>query len=249
MERDELIKILDEKFPKDNAYKEDYIGLQIKGKDSIKKALICLDVTLDIIYQSLEEEVDIIISHHPLIFGDKDDVFKKDNFTKLKYEMLDKYNLNLYVIHTNSDYSNYSIASKQAEMLELINITQIENNQGVVAELKVPIGSIEFSKRVRDILNLPYEFRINEYSDKQIEKVFISSGTSGSNIYRGLEVDLFIIGEVKHHEWVFASEHDKHILEIGHYSEKVFKDMISEIIDNNGIEIIKGEEQNGYKTI
>ncbi len=249
MKRDDLINILNNKFPQEKAYEGDFIGLQVEGKEEIKKILICLDSTLDIIYQALEEEVDMIISHHPLIFGEKDEIFKKEKFTKLKFEMLDKYKVNLFVIHTNSDFSDYSIATKQAEMLNLINIEQIDENHGVIAELKDPIESIEFVKEVKSKLDLPYEFRINEYANKIISRVFISSGASGLNIFKNLDVDLFIIGEVKHHEWVYASEHDKNVLEIGHFSEKVFKDMIHEIIKDKEIEIIEGDEQNGYKTI
>ena len=85
MKKQKLINILEEEFPIMAAYPGDYIGEQIKIKDNIKKILITLDITIDVINQAIINNVDLVISHHPFFFGEKDDLLKKDKvFIKIK---------------------------------------------------------------------------------------------------------------------------------------------------------------------
>jgi len=65
----EIIKYLETYYPKENAYDWDNVGLQVGSLDSkVKKVLITLDVTKEVVKEAIHEKVDLIISHHPLIF-------------------------------------------------------------------------------------------------------------------------------------------------------------------------------------
>jgi len=71
----DLIKILDEIFYKHLAIENDAVGLQIgKLESNIRKAIITLDITDDLIEESIKEKVDLIIAHHPLIFDSLTDI-------------------------------------------------------------------------------------------------------------------------------------------------------------------------------
>ncbi len=51
------------------AEKWDNVGLMLGDNNSnVNKILVCLDVTTKVVEEAVENNVDLIVSHHPLIF-------------------------------------------------------------------------------------------------------------------------------------------------------------------------------------
>ena len=70
MKLSEIISKLEKKFPKQNAESWDNVGLLVGRKENeIKKIQISLDVTMKVIDEAVKNKVDLIISHHPIIFS------------------------------------------------------------------------------------------------------------------------------------------------------------------------------------
>jgi len=77
-----LLKKLARYFPKSLAESYDHVGLQCgKIKEETNTILLCLDYDEEvyqyIIDNHLENKIDMIISHHPFIFGTRAKVLKK----------------------------------------------------------------------------------------------------------------------------------------------------------------------------
>lgn len=244
----ELKEILDNEFPPESAeYEWDCIGEQTKIKDEINKVLVTLDVTVDVIAQAQDHGVDLIIAHHPLIFGDLDEVLEKDPMTNAKYQLLHKSGIGLYIIHTNADFNPNSIAYMQGLALGLENLEQSPNNRYVTGDLKEKLPASDFMDILKEVLELKdVEFRSNFDITEIVSSLLIASGAGGDNITFDSEY-VNIIGEVKYHEWVKAAESGAKVIEISHYSEKIFKNIVSVFLDEKDIEVIMSEEQNGYK--
>ena len=52
------------------AEKWDNVGLMLGDNNSnVNKILVCLDVTTKVVEEAVENNVDLIVSHHPLIFN------------------------------------------------------------------------------------------------------------------------------------------------------------------------------------
>ena len=69
MKLKDLIDKLNEKFPENICESWDNVGLLLGDKDKeVKKVLIALEVNSKAIDKAIQEKVDMIISHHPLIF-------------------------------------------------------------------------------------------------------------------------------------------------------------------------------------
>lgn len=250
MKLEKLIEILESQYPKASADLEDYIGLQSEGKKEVKNILITLDLTLDVVNQAIEKNIDTIITHHPFIFGDKIEELEKNAFLRAKKELIEKLNINVFVIHTNADWNPESIAWATAMGLGLKKINQLHNNFGVQGTYESRISLIEIAENIRKIFSLNYDFRTNRERMETFNKIIIGSGASGSLInYNEAKGSLLIIGEVKHHEWVAANENNISVLEIGHYSEIIFKEMVKMFLQEKGLNVITSVESNGYKTI
>ncbi len=244
----DLKEILDNEFPPESAdYEWDSIGEQVKIKEDINKVLVTLDITVDVIAQAQEQGADLIISHHPMFFGDREEIISKDPMANAKYQLLLSSGIGVYVIHTNADFNPNSIAYMQGLALGLDNLEQSNGNRFVTGELKEELSSRDFMEIMKEVLELKeVEFRSNFDLEEEVKNILIASGAGGDNI--NLNSDYVnVIGEVKYHEWVKAKEAGARVIEISHFSEKIFKNIVSVFLDKQDITVIMSEENNGYK--
>jgi len=95
--------ILDELAPKRLAESWDNVGLLVgDGKQKISRVMVCLDVPEWVIEEAVEKDVDMIISHHPMIFNGIKRV-NADTAIGRKLISLIKNDISLYCLHTNFD--------------------------------------------------------------------------------------------------------------------------------------------------
>lgn len=99
------------------AYEWDNVGFQIgDGNQEVNKILLTLDVTENAINKAISEKVDLIISHHPLIFKP----IKK--ITNPIFLELIKNNISVFCAHTNLDVIKKGVNFALAEKLKLSNL-------------------------------------------------------------------------------------------------------------------------------
>lgn len=247
-----LKEIIDEHFPPEGAMLGDIIGELNECPEEVKRVIVTLDVTFDTIAQAIENNVDMIIAHHPFYWGDalKNDDPNND-YVKHIASLLKSSKLGLYVAHTNADFASNSLAYMQALAIDLKNIEQNNNNLSVTGYLNEEKTLLELTKVFRNKYELyDFPFRTNVDPEIKISKLTFATGTAGEygiNIHDGEA--LHVIGEVKHHEWVKANQMGIKVLELTHFSETIFKHAVSVLLDNEEIEIIMSREENGYKII
>lgn len=250
MKRDKLIHILNNEFPPIMESEGDFNGLQIIGKEKINKVMVVLDMTIDIISQAMNSKIDMIITHHPLFFGNKKELMNHDPLLKGMVKILVENKINVYSIHTPADFAPNSIAFNQALSLEMNEITQLENNIAIIGKFEEETTLKEIVNRVRSNLNLSYSFRTNSELSTYYKNIIIGSGASGNLVKDNNAIGkLLIVGEMKHNNWVEANKLNINVLEIGHYSEHIFKTMVEVLLSETKIEVILGEEKNGYKHV
>lgn len=98
-----LTKKLEKNFPKDIAEFWDNIGLLVGDENrEITKVQISLDATEKIIDHAIENKVNLIITHHPIIFSGIKNITSK-NFIGKKLLKLIENKIAVYSMHTNLD--------------------------------------------------------------------------------------------------------------------------------------------------
>ena len=101
----DIIRKLEKKFPKSNAESWDNVGLLVgSATDEVRKVQISLDATEEVIDRAIENNVDMIITHHPMIFSPLK-VVTDGSLVGRKVLKLIKNNITLYSMHTNLDAS------------------------------------------------------------------------------------------------------------------------------------------------
>ena len=105
------------------SYQEPYdnAGLQTGFPDEeATGALICIDITEDVIDEALRLEANLIISHHPLIFTGLKRL-TGSNYTERLVIRAIRNNLSIYAAHTNLDGVIHGVNHKMAQKLGLKN--------------------------------------------------------------------------------------------------------------------------------
>ena len=86
-----------------------------------ESALVCIDITEEVIDEAIALNSKLIISHHPLIFKGLKSITGKDYIEKCIIKAL-KNNIVLYSCHTNLDNARGGVSCKMAEKLGLTNV-------------------------------------------------------------------------------------------------------------------------------
>lgn len=99
----DIIKALEELAPVKYAEEWDNVGLLAGNKEKeVKRVMIALDATEDVIGQAIIKQVDMLITHHPMIFSSMKRI-TYDNFIGKKIIKLIQNDISYYAMHTNFD--------------------------------------------------------------------------------------------------------------------------------------------------
>ncbi|NWF89401.1 MAG: Nif3-like dinuclear metal center hexameric protein [Ignavibacteriaceae bacterium] len=124
----EIIKYLDDWAPKETAWQNDNVGIQVgRTNAKVKNLMLCLELTPEVITQAIEKNCNFIISHHPLIFYP----IKKldldfDSNSKLIEKLL-KRDITVFSAHTNLDFTKNGVSFILAQKLGLKRISFLKN--------------------------------------------------------------------------------------------------------------------------
>lgn len=118
--------IIEELASKKLAEAWDNIGLLIgDGSSKINKIMVCLDVTEWVIDEAIEQKADMLVSHHPVIFG-KINRITADTVLGRKLLKLISNNIAVYCAHTNYDMAKGGLNDLFAKRLGFNSFELIE---------------------------------------------------------------------------------------------------------------------------
>ncbi|MBO7426076.1 MAG: Nif3-like dinuclear metal center hexameric protein [Clostridiales bacterium] len=228
----DVINVLEDLFPLENAMDYDNPGLLTGNReDSLKKILLTLDCTMDSVKMAIENGCNLIIAHHPIIFGGILSVSYDDPCGKILSELI-KNDIALYACHTQLDcteeFGNIAIAEALGIKAQKLDTASI----GVIVETDSYVE--QFSDIVKNALN---SSGIISLSDpvKPVHKVFIQGGAfDEENIGAIVEagVDTVLTGEMKHHHMVLLNEFGIATLLCGHNaSERIYLPRLKNVLE------------------
>ena len=225
-----LSKLFPKKYAKQN---HDFVGLMVgKLPLEVNKILICLDLDEEIIEKAISESPDLIITHHPFIYGKKSKVLKYDLNKKVLYDRLEKENIPVYSMHTNFDAGKGGMNDALANKLCLKNI-RVSNlsNMMRIGELPNEMEIKEFSRYAKEKLGVSYSLLINEGTNL-IKQVAIIGGGGSSywKIAKEEGADIYISGDAPHHNRRAIVTNKFNYLDMPHEIEKIFMPTLEAII-------------------
>lgn len=215
----EFYKFLCERIPSELTLDGDRDGMSCCPDPSreAQKVLIALDVTADVIEEAIEEGCDVILAHHPMLYGGIDAVNAAE-FKGRKLVRLIENGISVMSFHTRLDAVDGGVSDMLATLLCLKNVTKIgEKGIARIGELETPMYAESFARFLKDRLGAPYV----EYSDagKLITRVAVGGGSVNSHIRYAIEsgADAMVGGEIGYHHMTDSTDYGLSLFAAGHF--------------------------------
>ena len=228
----EIISALERFAPLPLQESYDNAGLQVGLTEAdVSGALLCLDVTEDVVREAVELGCNLIVAHHPLLFrGLKcvSDTSQVERCVRLAV----KNDICIYAAHTNLDNAEDGVNYKMAEKLGLMDVSPLEGG-GVVGYLPTAEDSLAFLQRVKDVFRVEC-LEHNELLSRPIQSVALCGGAGAFVLDAAIrqEADAFVTGEMGYHQF-FGHEQQIQIAVTGHYqSEQYTREIFYQIVSD-----------------
>lgn len=223
----DIIKEMEVLAPSSLKESYDNVGLMVGTEEKkVRKVLLALDCTKEVIDEAKGNNVDLIITHHPLIFKKPNRIIRED-LQGWKIIELIKNDISIYSSHTNLDAVKGGINEELVKVLGFKNSKLIENNN-IKGYEEAGIGRIvELEEKilVEDIINLIKEkLEVKSLraviAGKEVKKIAFING-SGQDFFAkalALGADCIITGDTTYH---FASDYKEMgvtVIDPGHFS-------------------------------
>ena len=224
--------------PKSLQESYDNAGLQVGDPDSgVTAALLCLDVTEEVLKEAKQRDCNLIVSHHPLIFKGLKNLTGENSTQRLVIEAL-KNGISVYSAHTNLESVWDGVSHEIARRLNVRDLEvlepQIQNPKaglGVVGNIK-PLPKIEFLRKIKNTFKVSALRYSAQSPSVVVRRVAVCGGAGASLITSAIKAgaDILVTGDVKYHDFTSYGQ-EIIIADIGHYeSELCSRDILSRVI-------------------
>ncbi len=225
----DILAYADSIAPLCDALEWDNCGILCGDKNAqVTKALVCLDITKEVVDEAKEKGCELIISHHPVIFSGLKSIHPDD----VAYKLVSS-GIAAICLHTNLDKApDIGVNACLANALDLKNTTLIKDEFLCIGELETTMTGSQFALFVKEKLGANGV----RFTDSDIiKKVGVSSG-AGSEAVEKMHtygIDALVTGEVKHHHFLYAQSHRLCVVEAGHFAtEDVVVQPLVDILSN-----------------
>lgn len=240
----EIIAALEQFAPLPLQESYDNAGLQCGLTETeASGALLCLDVTEEVLREAIDLGCNLVVSHHPLLFHPLRQVADANQVQRC-IRLAIQNDLCIYAAHTNLDNAEDGVNFRIAEKLGLIDVQllnpktvsiggrMVRSASAVIGYLPQGEDSLAFLQRVKQAFGVE-ALQHNALLERPIESVAICGGAGDFMLDEAIaaEADAFITGEMHYHVW-FGHEQEIQIAVLGHYeSEHFTREIFREIIE------------------
>lgn len=197
----------------------DHDGLEVcpDPDAEVKKVLISLDVTDEVIDKAIKDKADVIIAHHPIFFNGVERVSTED-ICGARAVRLIRAGIAVMTFHTRLDAAKDGVNDTLAARIGLENVEVIGADKiGRVGELAEEMDGEEFARLVKFALHAPCV----TLSDcgKKVKRVALVGGSGGDEIGVGIEAgaDTYLTGELKYHQIIAPGDCGMNLVCAGHF--------------------------------
>ncbi len=240
---DDVIRFLDGRFHPELQEDYDNAGFLVgDGREECTGVLVALDLTEEVVHEAVALGFNLVVTHHPVIFGGVKSITDRTTMGRLLMEMV-RGGVAAYAAHTNLDNLPDGVNGILAQKLEMHN-TQIlkvsdelttstpegekrlQVGAGMVGDLLCEMDVEAFLTSVKQRLGLPCVRMSGER--RTIRRVAICGGAGSFLIGEAMRAgaDIYLTSDLKYHDFQ-RPERGMVLADIGHYeSEQFAKEII-----------------------
>lgn len=235
----------------------DNVGLLVGDSGaSLTKVMTCLTVTPDVVAEAIDEDVGLIVTHHPMLFRATQKITSGNVEGRMLLDLI-SHRVAVYSPHTAYDSAAFGINQSLCERLGLTGIQPLRPIES--PSLPQGLGSgrygqfeeafplqevIEFVKSTLGIDLLQYVGDL----DRTVHKVAVACGSAAEYLRDADQVgcDLLITGEGRFHSLLEARSTGIAMILAGHYAtERPAVEDLAMILGNQfpGIEVFPSQSE------
>ena len=160
--------------------------------------LISLDTTEEVVYEAISKKCNLIVAHHPIIFGGLKKI-TGSNYVEKTIIAAVKNDISIYAIHTNLDNVFHGVNGKIGDKLGLINRKILLPKESTLKKLYTFVP-MEFAEKVRTAIFNAGAGNIGNYSEA-------SFNAEGAGTFKGEQGANPFVGEI-------GKRHNEHEIKI-----------------------------------
>ena len=218
----------------------DNTGFQIGDENQeIKRILIALDLDSKVLKKAINENFQMIITHHPLIFQPINSITNLNYKEKMIYDLI-RNDIIVYNAHSNLDQAEGGVNDELAKLLGLKNTRILRKNHeneinsygygkiGDIDDINI-LDYLDFIKKALKTDNLVVYGDMN----KKVNKIAVCGGSGSDFIYDAYKENscVYITGDIKYHDAQLADELGLTLVDAGHYhTEKIILPVIKDYL-------------------
>jgi dinuclear metal center YbgI/SA1388 family protein len=191
-------------------------GLQVEGKESIKKIVSGVTANQALIDAAIEQRADLLLVHHGFFWKGEEPVLT--GIKKRRLKALLQNDMNLLAYHLPLD-ANKSLGNNVllAKKLGIKPQQYFSTNEIALLGIIEKQSGEEFRQYISEVLNRE---PLHITADSMISTVALCTGAAQSYINQAIDlgVDAFISGEVSENTWHIAKENNIHYFAAGHHA-------------------------------
>lgn len=235
---------IEEVAPPHLAEEWDNSGFQIRccEKGQIGRILVSLEISDDVITEAIKARADMIVTHHPLIFGK---IASVDDKTVIGNHIvrLIQAGISVYSAHTSFDSALRGTNQYLAQKLGLAEIRPLlpagEDGCGMGREgiFREKLSFDEFMERLIAACDRNI-YRVAGPVPESVTKVSLCTGSGAEFIETALKngSDVYVTGDVKYHDARDACEKEICVVDAGHFgTENIFSENFAAQLRETGL--------------
>lgn len=233
----DIISIIDREIPPDLSETWDNCGLQVGDVDwAVERIWVALDPLPEVIRAAGQSGVDLVITHHPLIFKPLKTV-DVHTFEGTVIQQALNGKVAVYSAHTNLDRAQAGVNDVLAAAIGLMQVAPLNTDPvsgkpgfSRIGKIESPVNPTELIRRLKDVLRLEH-VKVAGDLNLEIQNVVVCSGSGSSMIpeFFNSDADAFISGDLHYHDARLFEFAGKVLIDIGHFaSEHLIVEALSE---------------------
>ena len=207
--------------PKELAMSWDNVGLLVgQPKKNVKKILVALDITEEVVDEAIGADVSLIVAHHPVmnckwhaVQNVRDDTPQGRILTKLI-----QHSVSAICMHTNLDVAQGGVNDVLAQMLQLQNPQPLgEDGCGRYGDLAEEVPFDAYLKTVYSALRCRGMRYVS--AGRPVHHVAVGGGACWDYHRDALDkgCDTFVTSDLRYHDFLDAKAAGLNVIDAGHY--------------------------------
>lgn len=233
------------------AWDNDGLMCSADTNTEVRRALVTLDVTEEVVDYAIKSGMNLILSHHPLIFRPIGAVTENDHIARKVIKLIQN-NISVISLHTRADKVEGGVNDILADIIGIKDIQPFgEGDLGRIGTLDEELSMEDFSYMVKDALGCDSVRVADAYIP--VSRVAMVGGDGKDFVKDALlsGADTYISGRISYNVMEEAVEMGINLIEAGHFFTEqpvttFFQSLLNRLDHSMYIEVISS---NNIKSI